>query len=135
MNHRRPAPPRALAWRSQAPRLATLLVGVFLLQTLAWARMPPAAAISADAQALLWSLCTAHGLAQHEPRIGDTSPAVPTAMPHCDLCVFAQGLGTAPPVVLQDRAIRRLRRAAPPRHAHAATPLFHPHQPRAPPLA
>lgn len=112
----------------------------FLLQTVAWSLMPVHAAQVKEG----WvTLCTTNGI-QRIPlsELGvqplNNAPKSGTSAlgNHCDLCVFANGLGTLPTVktpLVQTHAFVVLRLAHPDQPwsqvSHA------PHQPRAPPVS
>ena len=113
---------------------ALLLVSVFLLQTLAWARMPLMTSATAGAETELWAICTANGIQYRQADGNPLAPALPGHAAHCDLCVLAQGLSTAP----ANAAARHTEHASlampVPVLSVPAGPINSPQQARAPPL-
>lgn len=114
---------------------ATVLA--FLLQTLAWSAMPVYAQNADDGWMVI---CTSDGpqrISLNELGILDgplKNAPLPTLVDHCDLCVFAKGLGMVPtPVQMlaSHRCVPALRVHVP---DDAVSDKPHsPQQPRAPP--
>lgn len=123
-----------LSRRQWLQGFALLLVSVFLLQTLAWARMPLMASATAGVEAELWAICTTNGIQHAQADGSPLSPALPGHAAHCDLCVLAQGLGTAPAITTArytEHASLAMPVSALPT---PAGPINSPQQARAPPL-
>ncbi|HLR78380.1 MAG TPA: DUF2946 family protein [Burkholderiaceae bacterium] len=122
-------------------RLGLLVAAfAFVLQNLAWSLMP---AYAADVEAGWITICTSDGikripLSELGVHAADASqePAPHVLTDHCDLCVFAHGLGmpgpeASLPVVAGHMRLLRLPVASqnPGHDIHSA------HQPRAPPVS
>lgn len=117
----------------------------FLLQIQAWSAMPVAAA-APDADDGWVVICTSDGfkrisladagMQSRSPTPGDTSHnTAPVLIDHCDLCVFAHGLGSAPALVavFEDDIGVRVVRQRPVGQPVTGNSYF-PQQPRAPPV-
>lgn len=111
---------------------------VFVLQSLAWSGMP-VYATNADQQWVV--VCTSEGIKRislsdtgitaGDPTQNAPSPAL---VIHCDLCVFAKGLGTNSDLILLPETHARgpTSRNPVPDHDISSKP-YTPQQPRAPP--
>lgn len=131
---------RRLHRQSRKQRLSLFgLAFVFLLQTLAWSGMPVYASDATEGWVVV---CTNEGIKRislSEAGIKqDESPPsspIPALAEHCDLCVFAQGLGMAPPapalLSLSTTGLIEIR--IPASDPGVSSNSYSPQQPRAPP--
>lgn len=128
--------------RSRRIQRISLLAAAFafLLQALAWSAMPVYAGQADEgwvaictSEGIKWIPLSQSGMAPAVPAPDDSAPALAD---HCDLCVFALGLGIVPAPASLAANVDKALGLHPPAFLHAFSSRMHVlQQPRAPPVS